>query len=235
MDKLRLLSLLVKSVVRTVHGTLVSHYRYALMQSKYRTCIIYSTSRINNSTLSDWVVVFDNVILHNCHVGKHSYIQKNSRIFNCNIGNFCSIASNVSIAPGLHVMTGVSTHPSFYLKNTPLAITFAEKDVFEPQKEVSIGHDVWIGENVIILDGITVGTGAIIAAGSVVSKNVEPYCVVGGVPAKLLKYRFSSDIIAALLKSEWWNRPNSWLKENYESFRDISNFLSAVELKDKNV
>lgn len=225
MNFINILYLFIKSFSKSLYGFIGKHFRYATLQSKYNKCKIAPTSIIDNSMLNEYVVVFDNVIVSNCNIGSHSYIQKNSRLFNSTIGNFCSIASNVSIAPGLHPTSGVSTHPSFFLKNTPLVVTFADRDFFDSAKKVTIGHDVWIGENVIILDGITIGTGAIIAAGSVVTKDVEPYSIMGGVPAKIIKYRFSDDIILELLKSEWWNIPNSWFVSNFKSMHNISDFL----------
>jgi acetyltransferase-like isoleucine patch superfamily enzyme len=167
--------------------------------------------------------------MDNCKLGDHSYIQKNSSIFNAEIGKFCSIASNVSIGPGIHKTDGISTHPVFYLSNTPLVKKYSNRDVFESSKRTVIGHDVWIGEKSIVLDGVEIGTGAIIAAGSVVTKNVDPYAIVGGVPAKLLKFRFTENEIEAILYSEWWNQSDEWLQNNYLAFNNIKSFLNILK------
>jgi acetyltransferase-like isoleucine patch superfamily enzyme len=132
-------------------------------------------------------------------------------------------------------MDGVTTHPAFFLRNTPLVKTFAENDLHEASKKSFIGHDVWIGEGVIVIDGIKIGTGAIVAAGAVVVKDVEPYSVVGGVPAKHIKYRFDSETITILQNSEWWNFSEEWFENNAELMikrEQFINYLKSAE-KDK--
>ena len=95
-------------------------------------------------------------------------------------------------------------------------------------KEVVIGNDVWIGGNVSILDGVVVGDGAIIAAGAVVTKDVPPYAVVGGVPAKVIKYRFNEQEIQALLHERWWDKDDSILLENIEKLRNPKLFFENL-------
>jgi acetyltransferase-like isoleucine patch superfamily enzyme len=148
---------------------------------------------------------------------------------NTDLGRFCSIASNVSIGPGVHKTDSVSTHPAFYLNNTPLVKTFVSSDLFESSKKTIIGDDVWIGEGVVVLDGIKIGTGSIIAAGAVVTKDIEPYTIVGGVPAKFIKHRFDLETIDVLLKSEWWNYPEEWFEKNFELMNDNSSFLQFLK------
>jgi len=199
------------------------------LQIKNKTCKFYKGSNISNTIFGNYNVIFSNVLMDNCKLGDHSYIQKNSSIFNAEIGKFCSIASNVSIGPGIHKTDGISTHPVFYLSNTPLVKKYSNRDVFESSKRTVIGHDVWIGEKSIVLDGVEIGTGAIIAAGSVVTKNVDPYAIVGGVPAKLLKFRFTENEIEAILYSEWWNQSDEWLQNNYLAFNNIKSFLNILK------
>ena len=88
-----------------------------------------------------------------------------------------------------------------------------------------IGNDVWIGLNATILDGVTIGDGAIVAAGAVVTKDVPPYAVVGGVPAKIIKYRFTESQIDFLLKFRWWEKDRKWIQQNYKRFQDIESFI----------
>lgn len=203
----------------------------ARLQKKYPSCVFYSGARISNTMFGNFNVIFNDVLMDSCTIGDHTYIQKRASLFNADFGKFCSIASGVSIGPGVHKTDGVSTHPVFYHKNTPLAKIYCDKDLFISSKRISIGHDVWIGEKAIVLDGVTIGTGAIIAAGSVVTKDVAPYAIVGGIPAKQIKYRFNESEIELLLKSEWWDYPEDWLSKNYNSFNNITEFLSNVQIK----
>ena len=103
--------------------------------------------------------------------------------------------------------------------------TYSNEDLFNSSVKVSIGHDVWIGERAIIIDGLTIGTGAIIAAGAVVVKDVEPYSIVGGVPAKHIRFRFEEEVRTKLLNSKWWDKSEEYLSEHYADFLDVNSFL----------
>ncbi len=165
----------------------------------------------------------------NSSIGRYSYVV-NSRICNTSIGKFCSIAGNTVIGGiGNHPTKFISTHPIFYSTLSQCGKTFTDKNKFKETSNTTIGHDVWIGHSAIIIDNITVGTGAIIASGAVVVRDVPPYAIVGGVPARVIKYRFSPHIINLLLLSEWWDYPEDKLKrllpifqsENEEDFNKI--------------
>jgi acetyltransferase-like isoleucine patch superfamily enzyme len=188
-------------------------------------CIFYLPNEMNCCKFEKFIVIFENCKLYNVKIGAYSYIQANGRIFNCEIGRFCSIAANVTIAPGMHDMSRVTTHPSFYLFMNSLPKIYVKHDIFPVFKNVKIGHDVWIGERAIILDGVSIGNGAVIAAGAVVTKDVEPYSVVGGVPARCIKYRFASDIIEILQESEWWNFSDDWFERHSELMSSIDKFI----------
>jgi acetyltransferase-like isoleucine patch superfamily enzyme len=200
-------------------------YSLSRLQKKHPSCVFYSGAKITKTMFGNYNVVFNNVLMDSCTIGDHTYIQKTTTLFNADIGKFCSIASGVSIGPGVHKTDGVSTHPVFYLKNTPLAKIYCDTDLFIPTKRTTIGHDVWIGEKAIILDGVTIGTGAIIAAGSVVTKDVAPYAIVGGVPAKQIKFRFEEGEMELLLKSEWWDYSEYWFEKHYKTLNNISEFI----------
>ncbi len=210
----------IKIILRLIRSVQAGDDYLFELRSNNPTCNFYKDCSISESTLSRYNVVFDNVILYKVKLGAHTYIQKNTKIFNANIGNFCSIASNVSIGLGKHKVDGLSTHPSFYLKNTPLAKVFTELDEIEVSEIVIVEHDVWIGESAIILDGIKIGTGAIVAAGAVVTKDVEPFSIVGGIPARHIKYRFNDAIQRKLFDLAWWNKSDEWLENNFKKLED---------------
>jgi acetyltransferase-like isoleucine patch superfamily enzyme len=218
----------IKNLFYPFKAGIVSAYRLAVLQAKYPTCKFYPGALISATTFEQFNIVFNDVIIVASKIGAHSYIQKRTSIFNATIGRFCSIASGVTIAPGVHKTDGISTHPVFFIQNTPLIRKFATVDAYETGKPVVIGNDVWIGEKAVIIDGLTIGTGAIVAAGAVVTKDVPPYAVVGGVPAKIIKYRFNDATISSLLESQWWEKSDAWLQANYSSFANQELFLNTI-------
>jgi acetyltransferase-like isoleucine patch superfamily enzyme len=204
-------------------------YKIFKLSKIHNTCKFHYTCKIESCQFGNYVVIFENTKISSAKIGAYSYIQTGGRIFNCEIGRFCSIASDVTIAPGIHDMSKVSTHPIFVQKSTPLPKVYATMDFLKNHKQVYIGNDVWIGEKVVILDGVTIGHGAIIAAGAIVTKDVEPYSVVGGVPAKHIKYRFDSETISIVKKSEWWNYSEEWFEKNSELMRNPTMFITYLK------
>lgn len=174
----------------------------------------------------------------NSFIGFGTYVSSNCKLFNCKIGKYCSIASKVEVVFGKHPTSKfVSTSPTFYSLSTRNKLSFVDKNIFDefdyidPEKKyyVEIGNDVWLGYGCIIMAGIKIGDGAVIASHAVVTKNVEPYSIVGGVPAKVIKYRFSKVQIDFLLSIKWWDRDINWLKEHSKYFDDIESLRNAVE------
>ena len=161
------------------------------------------------------------VILRKCVVSDYSYIGYNTNIYNASIGKFCSISKDVCIGLPSHPTKFISTSPLFVNIQNGTGYSWSKQDLFNsvPEKVV-IGNDVWIGMKSTIMGGITIGNGAIIAAHSVVTKDVPPYAIVGGVPSKIIKYRFDDSTIEALQKSEWWNRSDDFLQKNITSFQE---------------
>lgn len=174
-------------------------------------------------------------VLSNTCLGFGSYVHDGSNVSNCKIGRFCSLGNGILRASGTHPIGFVSIHPAFYSTNHPCGLSYVGKDCFQEKTyvegpfQVIIGHDVWIGTGVTLLDGVTIGNGAIVAAGAVVTKDVPPYAVVGGVPAKVIKYRFSDDIIKKLEQSRWWEKDAAWLKAHAEYFKDPEEFIKVLE------
>ncbi len=183
------------------------------VQFGYRNTF-YNDIRISNSTLGDYV-----------------YVANNTEIANAKIGSFCSIGPKVKIVLGTHPSSFVSTFPAFFSTRKQCQVTFTDKNYIEEIGNVVIGNDVWIGYGVVILDNITIGDGAIIAAGAVVTKNVEPYTIVGGVPARLIRKRFDDKVINELLKIKWWEKDENWIRENASKFISLNAFFNEISNK----
>jgi acetyltransferase-like isoleucine patch superfamily enzyme len=199
--------------------------RYA---KKYPDSIVFPWASIEASCiLGKHTVIHRNVHLVNVVLGDYTFTQ--SSITNASIGKFCSIGPNCIFGPAKHPTRNfVSTYPAFFSKNNKgCLISFSEKDLFDEQPQrIQIGNDVWIGCNCIIMGGLSIGNGAIIGAGAVVTKDVEDYAVVGGVPAKIIHYRFTKDQIEFLNKIRWWDMDINWITQNYKIFSDIEKFCS---------
>lgn len=187
---------------------------------------VHASSVAIDTTLEQGARIGKHSYCGNCHIGRYSYLSGFNIVVNTRIGNFCSIGSFVSICTGMHpTSTFASTSPVFYSAH---GNTFADREYFPESGKVEIGHDVWIGSNVLIIDNVTVGTGAVIAAGAVVTKDVPPYAIVGGIPAKIIKMRFDDQTIDALLKSRWWEKDDAWFKEHYRLMHDAEALLRAL-------
>jgi acetyltransferase-like isoleucine patch superfamily enzyme len=143
------------------------------------------------------------------------------------IGSFCSISANVQIYLG-------GEHRLDWVTTSPLCVMFEDKRITDydfSKGDVIIGNDVWLGGNVIILSGVTVGDGAVVANGAVVSRDVAPYSIVAGNPARLIKYRFSAEMIKELLQIKWWDWPEEIIKKNIDLLlsQDIEKFIQYAK------
>jgi len=168
-------------------------------------------------------------------MGYGSYISEDCAIYG-NVGRFCSIAPNVRCSTGTHPIGKpfLSCHPMFFSTRCQNGFTFADKNYFdEKAKPVSIGSDCWIGTNAFLCDEVKIGDGAVVYAGAVVTKDVPPYAVVAGVPARVIKYRYDEETIRFLLEDRWFDKPISWIQEHWNLFHNIEAYTKYVSVIDK--
>lgn len=162
------------------------------------------------------------------NLGRFSYIGANSYI-NAKIGRFTSIAPNVKVLISRHPYTYpyVSTCPAFFSTKRQCNRSFVKEEKFQEQNfpydgfSVEIGNDCWIGDSVMIVSGVKIGDGAVVLAGAVVTRDVEPYSIVGGVPCVCKKFRYEKTDIEYLCKLQWWNKPIEWIEQNSTLFTDF--------------
>lgn len=189
------------------------------------------------SIFDEYTRLGKNTRISKSSLGRCTYVVE-GHIVNSDVGSFCSIAPQVRIGGfGGHPTQWLSTHPIFYSPLKQVGISFSEETKFEENKRTVIGNDVWVGTRAIVLDGVHVGDGAVIAAGAVVVKDVQPYSIVGGVPAKEIKKRFDDDVIIGLERLKWWKLELDLLSNLSEDFtrkttwtaRDIKRIEAHVD------
>lgn len=187
-------------------GRFLISSRFSNVRASRKSFILQSSFEGNNK-------LGGKACLVNTSLGAYSYVE-GATLGNCRVGRFCSIGPE-SIVGGLgrHPVDLISTSPVFYSTQNQVGTTFATKSLFQESPATEIGNDVWIGARVVVLDGVKIGDGAIVAAGAVVAKDVPPYSLVGGVPAKLIRYRFSDEDRAVLLRLQWWNWDPSLIRK----------------------
>jgi acetyltransferase-like isoleucine patch superfamily enzyme len=161
-------------------------------------------------------------------IGKNSYVSFNSIVYHADIGNYCSIGPNVVIGFGDHPINMISTSPHIYLNNLLYNASETKEFLIPHFKKVKIENDVWIGANVYIKNGVKIGNGAIIGAGSVVVKDVGDYEIVVGVPATLLRKRFTDNVVKILLQSKWWFQDI----ETLNKYKDTLRYPNEKNLKE---
>ncbi|MBL8573509.1 MAG: chloramphenicol acetyltransferase [Hyphomicrobiaceae bacterium] len=190
---------------------------------------IHPTARVVGCELGAWTEVGHDTTLMQTTMGDYSYIVENGHVVWTTIGKFCSIARDVRINPGNHPTWRVSQHHWTY-RAAAFGLGDDDAAFFDWRRDdwVTIGHDVWIGHGVTVLAGVTIGTGAVIGAGAVVSRDVEPYTIVGGVPARLIRRRFTPEQAEALMAIAWWDWPRDALKAALPDIRalDCDSFIA---------
>lgn len=222
--------LVLKNLFRRFGSYVLAEARRAELSRANPSCRLYAGVQVDrNSTLGRFNVLFEGASLLDSTIGDHSYLQKNSTAMSCDIGKFCSIAANAFIGLPQHEVGAVSSHPVFYLQDTPLVRKFCKSNRGQPIRRTVVGHDVWIGHGAQVMSGVSIGTGAIIGAGSVVTKDVPEYAIVAGVPARIIRYRFDDVLKERLIESRWWEMSEEWLEENVDLFASPSALLAELD------
>jgi virginiamycin A acetyltransferase len=197
-------------------ASLREHLKLLVLRLRNPGRHIYSSRIATDATLGkECRVGCDVQIGAGVALGDYSYISDGTVVGSGTIGNFCSIGYFTTIGLEEHPTDFVSTSPFVYGTRNVLGIPSVWNDFPHPPV---LEHDVWVGSNVTIVQGVRIGTGAIVAAGAVVTKDVPPYAIVGGVPARVIRYRFSEEKIGALLASRWWELPPAELARRSELF-----------------
>ncbi len=167
-----------------------------------------------------------------CMVGRNTYCAKDVKVIHSQttIGSYCSISQGTMIGPGEHPTNFLSTSPAFYMG----IFGWRNRQCnFEPAKPCKIGNDVWLGYNVFIKQGVTIGDGAIVGACSVVVKDVPPYAIVAGTPARIIRYRFDEQTIKDLLVVKWWDLDDEVIQKiPFENINEAVKFLKEIRSKE---
>lgn len=220
-----------------LEGNIVIYKNARILNSKlFGNNSVGDFSTIRQSQLGNHVSIQRNCDIMRCKVDDYSIIEKNAVIHDAVIGKFCEISWHCSIGGDNHNYKLPTIHhwywnKTFGFEEDPNAIggqNFRNKIYSE---ECEIGNDVWIGSGVTVNRKVHVGNGAILASGTVVTKDVPDYAIVGGVPGRVIKYRFEKDTIKRLLAIEWWNWPHEVLKENRHLFEMEVSEESLVKME----
>lgn len=191
---------------------------------------IFPKAIIENCEFGKYTEIRDYVNISNSSMDDYSYISEYSQVTNTIIGKFANIASNVRINPGFHPYEMPCQHHLMYRRKM-YGLGEDDKAFFNYRdiQKVVIGHDVWIGHGAVIMPGVKIGNGAIIGSNAVVTKDVPSYAIVAGVSAKILKYRFSKEIIKSLENIKWWNWNHEEIKDRIDDLKDIREFIYKYE------
>lgn len=194
-------------------------------------CTLEPGAELFNSKLADHVQLQRQTTVTDTCIGRYTYVARHAYLNLVTVGSFCSIGPSVLVGLGEHPMDLGTTSPAFYSTRRQCGASFARTDLFPERRPIILGNDVWLGARVFIRDGVTIGDGAIVAAGAVVTRDVPPYSIVGGTPAKLIRPRFSEGMILRLQALAWWSWSDERLRaaQPYLASRDINAFLSWAE------
>lgn len=207
--------------------------KYVYLKFKWNKKLVFTyKAQITKRSIFEGANIIYGNTLFNGYLGYGSYIGSDCLIA-AKIGRFTSVAPHCVVIIGRHPVNKffVSMSPMFYsLRTCGFGYTFANRQLYDEYKFVEnnypvvIGSDCWLGYGAKIVGGVKIGDGAVVLAGAVVTKDVPPYSIVGGVPAKIMSYRYDEETISFLLKVQWWNNSENWFRENWELLTDIEAF-----------
>lgn len=229
----------ISKKIKTI-GKTVTYLMYRIFPfTRGNNPFIHWKTNTDYSVFGAYNTVAKGSIFAHSVMGSCSYVSTKANLSYVKIGKYSCIGPDVKNIRGQHPTSNfVSVHPVFFSTQKQVGISYVKENKFEEYKWADhehkyaniIGNDVWVGAEAQIMEGVTIHDGAVVAAGAVVTKDVPPYAVVGGVPARIIKYRFSEEDIQYLLQLKWWDKSDEWLKKHAPYFRDID--VLKAELKD---
>lgn len=189
---------------------------------------IHPTATVRKSEIGGWTDIGAHCSISESTFGDYSYLAGHVSMVWTDVGKFASIAAQTRINPGNHPTWRVTQHHSTYRRIQYGFDTKEDTEFFQWRKDhrCSVGHDVWIGHGVTVIAGKKIGTGAVVGSGAVVTKDIPPYAIAVGVPARVVKYRFPKDVTEQLQSIAWWDWDRATLVERFNELLDLESFIA---------